>query len=52
MGVFEYKDKKVTPLAYYGIGGADFQTGLTSNVSWFAGPCDARGPAAMLGERA
>ena len=25
MGVFEYKDKKVTPLAYYGIGGSDFQ---------------------------
>ena len=30
MGVFQYKDKKVTPLAYYGIGGADFKTGLTS----------------------
>ena len=26
MGVFHYKDKKVTPLAYYGIGGADFKT--------------------------
>lgn len=26
MGVFEYKDKKVTPLAYFGIDGADFQT--------------------------
>jgi ABC-type branched-subunit amino acid transport system substrate-binding protein len=26
MGVFEYKDKKVTPLAYYDIGGKDFKT--------------------------
>ena len=25
MGVFQYKDGAVTPLAYYNIGGADFQ---------------------------
>jgi branched-chain amino acid transport system substrate-binding protein len=26
MGVFTYKDKKVTPLAYFGIGGEDYKT--------------------------
>ena len=30
MGVFEYKDKKVTPLAYFNIGGAGLPAGLTS----------------------
>ena len=26
MGVFTYKDKKVTPLAYFGIGGEGYKT--------------------------
>ena len=26
MGVFEYKDGKVTPMAFFGIGGEDFKT--------------------------
>ena len=47
MGVFEYKDGKVTPKAFFGIGGDGLQEGL-SDVP--VGPGDA-GPAGIVADR-
>ena len=52
MGVFEYKDKQVTPLAYFDIGGGRLQDGLTTDMTLGCGTPSRRGPAIVSLERA